>query len=376
MSIYDREKVSMSTGNPVFTESWESQSGGPYLAQWGFGDYVESHMRGQSIPNFHKRKKAGELLPHTYFTKTEITKLSVTPGSYHATDGADPSRYIKLKQGNPKVIVPVIAHLPDDSRSGAEIQRAAANIYSNGFDALTFLIESKKTATMFGDFSKRLKGLATNRGRLRSAKELSRLWLEGRYGWRQLAFDAKSLHNAVTEFNSGRRIWSERSGYSYSESKTETIASGVGHVDWRHKRTTTTVHSIRGAVSTLVELDRFVSNPINTAWELLPLSFVLDWALTVGNSIQSAALLTRSSALTASAGTRSVTTYDGWSEQECTGTWVFVDSDPGRWSGVVEKETRVPTTLPIAPQISGRMVRPDQILDLSTIAHVRGKLRG
>lgn len=354
--------------------SWASGS------TWGGFGFHSWNLTGKDIPDFHLRKERGDLLPHTAFNHFERSLTYVNPryvSSRRLSDG-DTRDYENF---NPFAVMtnggePFLYHQPDMAYAGAELQRAAANIMSEGFDALTFFAEWNKTVDMFRSMSRRLQLLSTNRGRIRSAKELYRLWLEGRYGWSILARDAQSIHSALADFDENRNIWSNRSGYTTFDSseKTYSTSSATAGLSYVFTEKAHTEHSIRGSVTAMIEVSRFRTSLPNTLWETLPLSFVVDWVLTVGNAINSASLSLLSEGVTASIGHRSESNVSNSVAYEPSLGWELLSHNAELCKYRVVAKSRIPKVIPLVPQVSGRLLRPSQLLDLSAIVKLRGAL--
>lgn len=361
--------ITKSTPGGVINDPWRiwNSSGGDVSGNYDVDLPYKLHTVQHETDDFYKLKKSGSLLPHTTFIQSGFTDLTYSFWSTNGThspsgDWMRTQNFWAFLDVNPRVY-----HSPDLSGGGAELQRAASRILTSGFDALTFAAEYRKTARTFDKFANRLRKLLHSKKAV--GKNIARLWLEGRYGWRQLAFDLRDLNYAVREFDHKRRIWTERSGYSYSETTTipGSYVVGSGGATVHGQTTYTTEHSIRGSVSAMVQPAAFRASPINTAWELIPLSFIIDWGLTVGNALNAYALVSAASGITSSVGNHSVTrcksvvdsitTEPGWNTSLSAGS--------STWSAF--QTSRDPTPVPSNPQVSHRLLRPDQILDLSSL---------
>jgi len=375
MTIYDRHKVESHPGISEVAVIANS-SGGSANYPWSVAAWNSKETWGQSIPHFHRKIRNGDLLPHTDFRQVTIHEPDYKTRNFKIVRTSN-GTWVELTNHDPIInaFVTVPYHAADTSGASAEMQRAAANIYSQGFDALTFGAELHKTRGMVETFIERFRRLSTNKGRLRSAKELYRLWLEGRYGWRQLAFDGQDLYDAVYELDTKRKIWQERSGFSYWDE--DTIVSS-GHSSTNHySYTITTVyrtqHSIRGSVTALMDISRFSANPVTTAWELIPLSFVVDWVYSVGNAINASSLVLFSNGIASSVGHRSETTVDQTFKYTADAGYYFEydDASSSYFRGGCVEEVRSPLGLSLTPKLSRRLLRPDQWLDLTAIAQAK-----
>ncbi len=268
------------------------------------------YMTGFDIDNYHARKRRGELLPMTPFTHIRETgtkkgrwlrKCSSVCWDAHL-DTNDSGHGIltsdalwDIPEGD------IWGYATDDP--GKLVQSAAAAIYSNGFDAGTFLAELGSTRRMFSNAAKRLRSILSSNRRQDLLKEnASDLWLEARYGWRPFLSEMISLSNALDNLGGERKRFSQRVGYSKANVEVSTLAKdhGAGVATWTS--TVMTNVSYRGAVVADIEVPSFRFNPLTTAWEVIPLSFVIDWFVNVGNSLEAMSFLLLSSQHTASYG--------------------------------------------------------------------------
>lgn len=266
---------------------------------------------GWAIPNFHRRVRRGELMPHTPWQKT--TWSGSTTGMYDIWSANSTSHWWApegwlefsdwaLTKGE------VWQHAPN--AYDKYVNEAAAKIYSSGFDALTFLAELSSLRGMFTNIASKIRRfdfsyLKRRGGFSTKLKDISNDWLESRYGWRLLLRDIDDLSQLIANFNiSNRTRYSERVGnsYSYTNLNVNTIEKAHYYLD-QVIRDEVNV-SLRGSVTADIEVPRLQFNPIVTAYELIPLSFVLDWFYTVGKSLQAASFLAKQSKYSASKGFR------------------------------------------------------------------------
>jgi hypothetical protein len=326
---------------------------------------------GYDIENYRARKARGELLPQTPFNQLTVDcqrtlgwALAVQPptsGDYIVNQ--DYSNYFFgneiLTEDNAPSLFP--NELPDRTMF---VQAAAARIYASGHDTATFLAELGSVKRMFRGLVTKIHGLL--RGKPQGTP--ANYWLELRYGWRPLAADIQQLNEAIQNLNSKRRRWSQNSGRSISYIDTNTFdigtSSGVNYT-----RTTISKHyeiSVRGSVVADIEPPTFRFNLITTAWELIPLSFVVDWFWNVGQSLEALSFLVFSTNYTASEGYRVQLTHEQTSDLlDGTGSnWIY--SGQSKMISKFIWENRRPTTVSTFPQFS---VNLDEykILDLISL---------
>lgn len=387
MTMKDTGLVTTST-NQVLTR-W---NGGPVTT--AFTKSVEhNYMVGADIPHFHKKLRKGILLPHTAFFQQKA-KYAWVSGSYSSAINPPSTAWSNIANFGASYqsslcVLPVYPSMtetlfemakhypgPDKSVLPYQLQRAAARVYSQGFDSLTFVSELPKLRRslqniavnmkkLYGKFNVKYLSLKEKDSLL---KETFQEWLRYRYEWRTLLYDVRDLHGAITEFDEKRKIFSERQG---------TTQSGVSHKTKTYTGTDHTYvcdlyisyeHSLRGAVSGKITPPRMQINPVVTAWELLTWSFILDWAIDVGTAIEALSFAAFSQEYTASHGVSTKLTIT----QNLVGTAV-----PGKTgsasmshSGNVEIQTRHPASVTYVPQLTRKMTDPLWLLDLQALARL------
>lgn len=197
------------------------------------------------------------------------------------------------------------------------VNSAIASAKAESFDALTAAAELKRTSDMIANRMRRIfdiADLAAHRARKRASVRLDRLhksagpavvrdanraklretvkhfnqaWLELRYGWRPLVYDISGACSQMLEkphlTQRGRNVEVVDLGGSSSK-----ITDGsIGRLTCTCARTGTRTYRgyalARGVLGTAPEF-----RPFQTAWELVPFSFVVDWFFDVGSFIAAA----------------------------------------------------------------------------------------
>jgi len=248
------------------------------------------------------------------------------------------------------------------------VQEAAAAIYANGHDTLTFLAELASVRDLFMSAGKKILGLGPPKRRYlkvsRKIKATVNDWLVYRYGWRTLVYDLQSLYKAIQNLNCERTRYSEKKGNTTSstvitEWSTYQTPSYADHV-----KTDTITTGVRGAVVADITIPQFQFNPIQTGWELIPYSFVVDWFVSVGKALAAASFLVLQQNYSASVGhfaeverqytmqhrdkTTSPAAYGSWTQE-------------GSCKAKIER--RVPCSVPLSPQFRVNL-NPGKIMDL------------
>lgn len=340
---------------------------------WTRNKYYKSTL-GYNTPNFHKRLKAGELLPMTTFDQFEysldgfacdysyVRKASCTGTNTKSSTWTNTSDHLTFFSWTPTVHpyeVPE-SYIPDVNYC---LQSAAAQIASAGYDALTTLAELNKTIAMVANLF--VKVINLTRGV--SPGKWQDLWLEARYGWRTLIYDLEGLQEVLLSFDEARTRYRKNSGlqnqYIADLSKTTVFTGNYDRVETGAAQYDI---SVRGNVIADIQPPKFSFNPITTAWELVPFSFVVDWLFNIGTALASLSFLAMSSKSVAAAGYY-ITLDRNYSfnlvSTSSTLTWAG--------SGFVEESAswthRHPASIPLLP-ITKLRLDVSKIIDLLAIA--------
>lgn len=171
---------------------------------------------------------------------------------------AERDQTMRLLGDNLRRIAKVLSNLKRGNFSGAAgalgLQRA-----SNGFDA---------------------------RWAKNQSKAISRGWLELQYGWMPLLSDIYGASQVLEKLHKRKEYVALNASAQYEEDYTETEPPSGGVQDSYHYTSKIThkvgVKFVRSSnnFSTLSSLG--LTNPAVIAWELLPFSFVVDWAVPIG----------------------------------------------------------------------------------------------
>lgn len=283
-----------------------------YLAEtlWSY-DYA--FMEGVNTPNFRRRVKSGELLPFTRWSQY-VSSGETQIGEYVVTDDTYGNEIVYVPGWNAHTLVDAVhgdwtvgdteLRIKATEKVGDlqdYVKRAASKMYSsNGWDALTFIGELRPTIRMFQNLGKKLDSFHTNTSRFfkrgMSVKEMRSIlannWLEARYGWRVLSYDVVDLGEALFRHSQRLRFRrKERAGHTFSWTEEQTPYSGSGRFNFDYKITDRYSVSVRGSIVADVDVPNFQFDPLVTGWELIPYSFVVDWFVDVGTSIEAATLV-------------------------------------------------------------------------------------
>jgi hypothetical protein len=185
------------------------------------------------------------------------------------------------------------------SLSDQAVTRAHANASSAEISALMVAGEAHKTVASMASIMKRVWSMARAAKRLDlaylrkqiSRKELEDRYMELRYAIRPLMYDAAGAQAALEEsrlYTTMRQTYRGFAKDTYS--KSDTIAMGsMWECNGTVTRTVKCNVTARAGVLTTVKtsgssiwgMDQF----LETAWEVIPFSFIIDWFFDIGNKI-------------------------------------------------------------------------------------------
>lgn len=348
---------------------YRCSAAGPLNAGTSVTSRYVKETYGFDIENYHKRKASGELLPMTPFNQTEYTASRNCTAQHLGADVATNCGRLEYHKAYPYAPNFPIAYnaaidfeIPD---TAYYVQQAAAKIYSRGHDTLTFIAELKKTREMFQNVSKKLLSLRDGL----SLKRASDLWLEARYGWRTLVYDLEDLHQALSELGETRKRYSERTGQTLSEADSYVVVSDNGVNVITDTYSTSLTISVRGSVVADISPPTFQFDPVQTAWELTRLSFVVDWLINVGQSISAIEFLIFNTSYSA-AGGYSATKEISVSRVLSTSPSNLISTYSGAGTSKAKKiwTARVPTSVSYLPLIKLRL---DEFKVLDLLALLR-----
>lgn len=268
-------------------------------------------MNGELTPRFHERRRKGELLPYTPWYQKEETGL-LDHGEYRVDDTGSGEKVeiipywnahsVHTANGDWRVSDSVLSDQLVGRLDELDnyVKQAAAKMYSsNGWDSLTFIAELRPTLRMFKNVGRRLESFNKDARRFLNSKTklndarkvLANNWLEGRYGWRVLAYDLQDLGEALARASAkARSRFSERTGGTQRWTDLWVKSFEGTDFHWTYNVEDYYTLSARGAVTADVRVPNFQFNPLLTGWEVIPYSFVVDWFIDVGNTLEALSL--------------------------------------------------------------------------------------
>lgn len=303
-----------------------------YFKDWQKSSYRSSDRRWSNTANFRAKVEAGIPLPDNAMSADFIVDGHVFGGglSYAAGDPYNPGNmwYEQRENHCSNLYIPgtIEQPWPDSVYAAKLISKAKGAEWS----APIFFAELGKTADMVvksatrltsmflalrkGNF-KRFVGLFHRKSRRMSARQLNRAsrrfgrqfgknpwdasrsaWLEYKYGWTPFVLDVHNAFELLSEIQNDplKRVGTVRTGITADRVQTingfTTSLAGIrqtGTARISHKLSGRAVwrYSINENLNDIGKVG--LTNPLNVAWELVPLSFVADWFLPIGDYLAS-----------------------------------------------------------------------------------------
>jgi len=319
---------------------------------------------GWETPGWRKMKNAGALLPFTSWSRFKLEgRAELAHREYCASASSNRNRWENLYRGGSfldKSSSDLMA-LVDPFDLEYLVQQAAAAIYSSGWDAATFIAEISQLRRMLTGIGKSLEKLTDlfdpRRTKNPGAQiaEAANLWLQGRYGWRTLKYDIQDFYEVITTANERRTRYRESKGFTtsgswsdYAESTSAGIITGISSdISW--------TGNLRGTVVADIDIPDFQFNPVTTAWEVVRLSFVVDWLLNVGQALEASSFLLKTKNYRSGAGYKfNFELGTLYSTVGTTGSTI-VHANDGSSSGDAEVISRIPMSVSALPRMKLRL---------------------
>lgn len=305
----------------TYTEDWNvggSTCGRSTLATWFMPPEYTDH-EGQTTwdsptENFLERRNRGEIIENP-FRSWKLLKKFCKAGNYSHDFGSDQNVVPECSPGvfkkrhcwltGYKVPNAVPDFLWTNSTPSITsdlvdlaVTQAHANIDPSAMLALATAAESRKTVDSLAAILKRAIKIAKHLRRLNvkalrkelSAKEVADRYMEMRYALRPMIYDVKGIMKALSVERSHIR----QTFRGYASGTTEVGDSNLWlGLAWlaeaRWERSYKCAVSVRAGVLCDVNVTSVnvygIDQPIETMWELVPFSFILDWFVNVGDTV-------------------------------------------------------------------------------------------
>jgi hypothetical protein len=295
--------------NIVSDGSWTSD----YQA-YGFN----KTMIDMVTPNYHKRMRAGEIINNPLSIITN--SWQETPRQMVQRFGYDPTgsncgsvvnvygEYVtRSKLGHPESLssYPDVPDINIEIMKNQAINQAYANVELSEAAILATLGELDETIKFIVSSGRRLLKIYRDIRKLRlkalakqfSAKELADRYMEYRYAIRPLVMDVEMSLRALSNMDKDLKGQKLRQTFRsrFTDSDVNVQASEVAPfstywIGWNWSGQSHIDVTVSGGVLTDIE---FISNLniwgadqfIETVWELIPFSFIIDWFFNVGTTL-------------------------------------------------------------------------------------------
>ena len=263
---------------------------------------------------------------------------------------------------------------------------ACASARESIHDTLTELAELRGTIDTFVSLVKRfgkLKRKVVHRAwalmkrskGLNIVDAMTTAWLEYRYAWMPIVYSLKDIQEALSTIERGSVKGRARSVVDLSDSKTTVHLVDDGRASHSATTTITGQVTVRGyAIGTFsTGGGRFGFDPLLTAWELVTLSFVVDWFIDIGSWLQTYSPfaeggLTNTGYSLKYEFERSYSGNISYSGALINGKYVTGGGTSGTYIEKIERYVRVPASPPFFPSF-----KPDlnwkRGLDLISLIH-------
>lgn len=271
-----------------------------HVSTWNVGKY--KRIRDVVCASYFDIQRRGGVVP---YLPCDILTRNVT----HTPVGIETRQNPGTGTGSPCVVVRGEQFLPtgywptdpgippvDEGIIAFVMNGAISSAKDEAYDILTSLAEMGKTVDMIAGRVRSVFGYAEKaavKARRKSnhqlqtemLKRFTGYWLELRYGWRPLLAD---INNAIQQFQKVESLYQEGRRRT-SQDLTRTVPEKTSYDQraiWHAQGTYQGTRTYRGfafAVGSFGQGPQ--ARPLNTAWELVPYSFVVDWFMDIGGAI-------------------------------------------------------------------------------------------
>lgn len=160
------------------------------------------------------------------------------------------------------------------------------------------LAESRQTLDMLSKAARDIVGIRKNwlrkqpRSTRKDERKLHSSWLEYRYGWMPLYYDAYGIAKHLSTLDT-QETFAVTANAKWESDVTEVLS--WNNATWKGSYRSRNAHRYVAKVGGFItithrthrELVRAgLTNPLELAWELLPYSFVVDWFIKVGDYVE------------------------------------------------------------------------------------------
>lgn len=211
--------------------------------------------------------------------------------------------------GPPGVATPHSRWMPPEPTS-REIEllrlKCIAKANSAGLDYLTMFAELRKTCVMLVDAIGAFRAYVRKiRRGADTKKDFGQKWLEYRYGWMPLVYDIEACLELLDDkydqlfrvkvfssFGSVPPVAFGSSGAAHASLLPPVTVDGINlpkqPPSWRWENSIQNpIGSLMSGAGVVSRMNGVSIQPLTTAWELVPWSFVIDWVINIGDIVRS-----------------------------------------------------------------------------------------
>lgn len=385
-------------------------------------------MTDEISPGYFAAKRKGEHLLMNPMSKSSYKVITADAGTTEWKQWLDPAVYgtgypnpynacyrtgalafaaYKQVSGQGTEIFPGFqSTAPSWPDSNAVLIKALANANAHGWDVGTFMAELGKTIGMISNFrdnaflrANRITRSFEKKKRFSSTQEVlaafSQTWLEGRYGWRTLAYDLEDINVALIKLDTMKHDYI-RATESETSTKSHTIipnstyaftgAEDGAHASFISRAAINIAQLAERKVRAGVMLQGIADglafvDPLVTSWEVVPFSFIVDWFTNIGDNVAAFSPFATGSlvhAFTSLEETITCTTICTPTPPSTAGVFLTSVTGPLAYQFVTKRATYVRS--PANPSFSLTLrinLNPEKIVDLGSIFFLKySKLLG
>lgn len=187
------------------------------------------------------------------------------------------------------------------SSVGERLLQTAASDITSDFDALTFLAELRQVKGMFLSLAPSLIRQLLSKPPQKAAASV---WLQWQMGWKPFISDINSIIDVINKPNGASR--NKKTKRTSIMDEIPINAAKVLLNGEKHTVTGSSRYSVDIRATVIADISALANNayinPVSTAWELIPWSFLIDYFVGIGDWIKANSLVLAGVNYTASVG--------------------------------------------------------------------------